>query len=86
MAVVDTKRGYVGRYEERLVQQESGASLSKSRFIPTFKYTLLALHNVITHSIITYYARVKHLSSAFHYVFESVNFFFVCLIIGAVVP
>ena len=27
---VDTKRGYVGRYEERLAQQESGVALPKS--------------------------------------------------------
>ena len=30
LRVVDTKRGCVGRYEERLAQQESGATLSKS--------------------------------------------------------
>ena len=28
--MVDVKRGYVGRYEERLAQQESGAALSNS--------------------------------------------------------
>ena len=28
--MVDIKRGYVGRYEERLAQQESGAALSNS--------------------------------------------------------
>ena len=28
--MVDTKRGYVGRYEERLAQQECGAALSNS--------------------------------------------------------
>ena len=28
--MVDTKRGYVGRYEERLARQESGAALSNS--------------------------------------------------------
>ena len=29
MAVVDTKRGYVGRYNRRAAQQESGAASSK---------------------------------------------------------
>ena len=28
--MVDIKHGYVGRYEERLTQQESGAALSNS--------------------------------------------------------
>ena len=27
---MDIKRGYMGRYEERLAQQESGAALSNS--------------------------------------------------------
>ena len=30
LRAVDTNRGYVGRYEERLARQESGAALSKS--------------------------------------------------------
>ena len=30
---MDIKRGYMGRYEERLAQQESGAALSNSTYI-----------------------------------------------------
>ena len=42
---VDIKRGCVGRFEERLAQQESGAALSKSSIciFPGSNYTRCAL-------------------------------------------
>ena len=42
---MDIKRGYMGRYEERLAQQESGAALSNSSMymFPGCYYTRCAL-------------------------------------------
>ena len=42
--MVDIKRGYVGRYEERLAQQDFGAALSNSStYVPGGYYTRCAL-------------------------------------------
>ena len=40
-SVVDIKRGYMGRYEERLAQQESGAALSNSSTYICFRAAII---------------------------------------------
>ena len=38
---MDIKRGYMGRYEERLAQQESGAALSNSSTYICFRAAII---------------------------------------------
>ena len=43
--MVDTKREYVGKYEERLAQQESGAALSNSSaYVSGLLYIIQGVH------------------------------------------
>ena len=50
---MDTKRGCVGRYEQRLAQQESGAALSKSSMYPSGR-ALIRTDALIENEVIHY--------------------------------